>query len=423
MKNCPELAIFAQKCLSLKSSSFLIEATLSYSKDYTGDVPNDSHNIFFKHRSDHPAIPSIFCLSGIFFAHIQRNDLIFCIVSKTASSPALLLELLYRTASIIKDYIGELSERSVRRNHPLIHEVLDEIVDTGVLQDCSTEILKPHIHNNPVVSVVEVSSNARTVSSAAANQSVISSKKRNEVFVDVLERISVNFSSTGSLNYGELSGVVKLRSFVSGCPRLSVVLSNVPRRLENVWFPSFVNTSEFSSRSVINFNPPEGEVSLMRYTLRDSNFRSPFRVFVFVDEQDSHSLDVVLRVRADFSDTISASNVKLVFPVPRFTDSVSFKFDSQFGHSAEYNRSDGTATWILEKINGSYEKSVRVTIVTSKPISPATAKEIGSVGVTYEVPTFASSGISLKSIKSADGTSLQKWVRLVTQSASVEVRI
>ncbi|KAL0211388.1 hypothetical protein P9112_009686 [Eukaryota sp. TZLM1-RC] len=358
-------------------------------KDYTGDVPSTIHNVFFRHYNNNPSVPSIFCLSDIHFAHIQRNDLIFTIASKTSSAPALLLELLYRTATIIKDYIGDLSERAVRTNFALVHEILDEIVDTGVLQDCSTDMLKPHIFNTPVVQQVDTSLlNHKTVSSSAANQSVISSKKRNDVFIDILERISMSFGSNGSLHFGELSGIVKVRSFIQGSPRLSLLLSNVPRRLENIWFPSFVNSSDFKSNSMIKFNSPEGEVSLFRYYLRDSGFRSPFRIFSFIDEQDSHAIDVTLRIRADFPEVNTAKNVVLSLPVPKQTESVSFNFSSPMGHLGEFVRKESKVLWTLEKITGTFEKSVKISLLFQKSITPNTKKQIGPLSVDYEILLF-----------------------------------
>ncbi|KAL0222556.1 hypothetical protein RCL1_002410 [Eukaryota sp. TZLM3-RCL] len=385
-----------------------------------GDVARGIHGVFYRHLNSNPGLPSVFSLSGVNFVYFLRHDVYFVLATKSFSSPAFLMEVLYRSSSLIRDYIGELSERAIRRNFALVYEILDEIVDTGLLQDFSTEVLKPFILNNPQTITVDATT-SKSVSAVAANQSVATAKKRNELFIDVIERIALSFSSNGSLHFAELTGSVKLRSFVNGCPRLAVQFSNVPRRAENLWFPQFVNSSEFSSNSLLNFNTPEGESVLMRYSIKDSNFRSPLRVFVFVDEQDSHRIDVVLRLRADFNENVSAANIKLILPVPAQTIAVSFNFDSQFGHMGEFSKADGAVYWTLEKLTGGFEKSVKLTLTFDHNITPCTRHEIGPVNVDFEIPAYSASGMSLKSVKPSDGTNLQKWVRLVTQSSSVQV--
>lgn len=52
---------------------------------------------------------------------------------------------------IVKDFCGVLSEEAIRKNFILIYELLDEILDFGYPQLLSTEQVKPHIVNEPIV--------------------------------------------------------------------------------------------------------------------------------------------------------------------------------------------------------------------------------------------------------------------------------
>ena len=65
-------------------------------------------------------------------------------------SPAFLLELINRISTVIKDFCGILTEESIRKNFILIYEILDEIIDFGNPQLTSTEVIKPHIVNEPI---------------------------------------------------------------------------------------------------------------------------------------------------------------------------------------------------------------------------------------------------------------------------------
>lgn len=52
---------------------------------------------------------------------------------------------------LLQDYCGSLGEEGVRRNFPLIYELLDELLDYGLPQNTSTEALKAFVINEPTV--------------------------------------------------------------------------------------------------------------------------------------------------------------------------------------------------------------------------------------------------------------------------------
>lgn len=60
-------------------------------------------------------------------------------------------------ATNLQDYCGSLGEEAIRKNFPLIYELLDEVVDYGIPQNTSTEALKTFIQNEPTVVVPPVS--------------------------------------------------------------------------------------------------------------------------------------------------------------------------------------------------------------------------------------------------------------------------
>jgi AP-4 complex subunit mu-1 len=51
----------------------------------------------------------------------------------------------------VQDYCGSVSEEAIRKNFPLIYELLDEAVDYGLPQNTSTEALKTFVMNEPTV--------------------------------------------------------------------------------------------------------------------------------------------------------------------------------------------------------------------------------------------------------------------------------
>lgn len=58
--------------------------------------------------------------------------LLFVATTRANVSPSLIMELLQRIARVTKDYLGILSEESLRRNFVLVYELLDEVIVSTV---------------------------------------------------------------------------------------------------------------------------------------------------------------------------------------------------------------------------------------------------------------------------------------------------
>lgn len=91
----------------------------------------------------------------------------------------------------------------------LVYELLDEMLDFGLAQGTSTEVLKAYVHNEPVPVVSSSSaqqlklsgSSAKTTPSSAVHKPIAvgttrkTKGQKNEIFVDILERLSLTFNS------------------------------------------------------------------------------------------------------------------------------------------------------------------------------------------------------------------------------------
>ena len=194
--------------------------------------------------------PPCFNVDGINYVYVRKNGMYFACTSKYNLSPALALSLLTRLAKVIKDYCGELSEDAIRKNFALIYELLNETLDFGYPQFTSTETLKAYVHNEPVL--VDSARAAQRAAEAASSVGGMMSRmaggrsatsrpsssvnkpislrynhtaNKSEIFVDVLERLTVLFSSSGNLVNAEIDGCIQLKSFLWGNPALSLALN------------------------------------------------------------------------------------------------------------------------------------------------------------------------------------------------------
>lgn len=101
---------------------------------------------------------------------------------------------------------------------------------------------------------------------------------KNEIFLDVVERLNILVSNNGNVLRSEILGTVKMRSSLSGMPELKLGLNdktlfemtgkqsrNKLIELEDIKFHQCVRLNKFDTERLITFIPPDGEFDLMSY--------------------------------------------------------------------------------------------------------------------------------------------------------------
>lgn len=104
--------------------------------------------------------------------------------------------------------------------------------------------------------------------------------KKNEVFLDVVERLNLLVAANGSVLSSEILGAIKMRSFLSGMPELKLGLNDKALleaqgsaagkkgvEMEDIKFHQCVRLTRFESDRTISFIPPDGDFELMSYRL------------------------------------------------------------------------------------------------------------------------------------------------------------
>merc|ERR1719164_79332 len=110
--------------------------------------------------------------------------------------------------------------------------------------------------------------------------------RKNEIFLDVVERLNLLVAANGTLLRSEILGSLKMRSYLSGMPELKLGLNDkllfeaTGRRtggrgmskgkaveMEDIKFHQCVRLARFESDRTISFIPPDGEFELMSYRL------------------------------------------------------------------------------------------------------------------------------------------------------------
>lgn len=155
---------------------------------------------------------------------VPHKDLIFLATSKTNVNCAMAIQFLYHLIFICKAYFnGDVTENDVKKKFSLIYEILDEVMDYGCPQFTDPALLKNYIQeggfNDALLKDLnklrQLTSQATGVTSWRPEGIV---HKKNEIFIDVIEEVNVLFSAKGTVLKADVTGVIKLKSMLSGMP-------------------------------------------------------------------------------------------------------------------------------------------------------------------------------------------------------------
>lgn len=386
--------------------------------------------------------------------------LLFVATTRVNISPSFILELLQRIARVIKDYLGILNEDSLRKNFVLVYELLDEVIDFGYVQTTSTELLKSYVFNEPLVvdaarlsplgPAAMFSQGTKRMPGIAVTKSVVATdsggRRREEIFVDIIEKISVTFSSSGYILTSEIDGTIQMKSYLTGNPEIRLALnedlsigrSHGPASgyrsssssgaviLDDCNFHESVRLDSFDTNRTLSLIPPDGEFPVMNYRMTQP-FKPPFRINALIEEAGSLKAEVILKVSAEFASSITANTIKVQMSLPKYTTRVSFEMEpGAFGQTTDFKEANKRLEWSLKKINGGSEHTLRAKLTFSQESHGNITKECGPVSMTFTIPMYNASQLQVKYLQIGKKTGTHepyRWVRYVTQANSYVARI
>ncbi|GAV73640.1 Adap_comp_sub domain-containing protein/Clat_adaptor_s domain-containing protein [Cephalotus follicularis] len=434
-------------------------------RDYRGEVQKGSAEIFFRKvkfwkEDEQDGAPPVFNVDGVNYFHVKVVGLLFVATTRVNVSPSLVLELLQRIARVIKDYLGVLNEESLRKNFVLVYELLDEVIDFGYVQTTSTEMLKSYVFNEPIVvdatrlqplgPAALFMQGAKRMPGTAVTKSVVANesggRKREEIFVDIIEKISVTFSSSGYILTSEIDGTIQMKSYLTGNPEIRLALNedlNIGKGggsyydyrsssgsgaviLDDCNFHESVRLDSFDADRTLTLVPPDGEFPVMNYRLTQE-FKPPFRINTLIEEAGSLKAEVIFKVYAEFPSSITANTIVVQMPLPKYTTRVTFELQpGAIGQRTDFKETNRRLEWGLKKIVGGSEYTLRAKLTFSQESHGNITKESGPVSMTFTIPMYNASRLQVKYLQIAKKSSTYnpyRWVRYVTQANSYVARI
>ena len=180
---------------------------------------------------------------------------------------------------------------------------------------------------------------------------------KNEIFLDVIERLNILVSASGSVLSSEILGRVRMRSFLSGMPELKLGLNDknlfdIQNRtsrgklidMEDIKFHQCVRLNKFESERNISFIPPDGEFDLMTYRV-DTHVKPLIWADCVVENFTRSKIEYLVKAKTQFKAKSIANNVEIVIPVPPDVDSPVFK--SNVG-TVKYIPDTNCMVWVIK---------------------------------------------------------------------------
>eukprot|EP00798_Chlamydomonas_sp_ICE-L_P015170 gene15170-21242_t len=436
-------------------------------RDFLGNVPRASAEIFFRHCKfwkggpgglGEGEAPPVFAIDGVTYLHMKEGGVSLVATARDNVSASLVLEFLRRISVIIKDYCGVLSEDAVRKNFALIYELLDEVVDYGVPQSTSTEALKTFVLNEPVVvnpgsrPLFSLNKGPTGVFKSVLDTSRTDGNKKDEIFVDVVERMTATFNASGHVASSQVDGAIQVKSYLTGNPPIKIRLNDeliIGRRdnpeikreagnsvfLDDASFHECANLDAFDTERIITLVPPDGEFALMNYRTTHG-FTPPFRVYMTV-EPDPISIDkasITLKIWCEVQPNKAASALEVEIPTPKYVQRVHCDLDDRLPkpgggtpmtQSWDYSEKGHLLKWKFKKIGGGQDFTLRARLTLDRPYVPSLRSEIGPINLRFTIPMHTPSRLALKYLhilKKEKDYNPCRWVRYVTTSNSYTFR-
>jgi len=426
---------------------------------YRDDIPHAAADAFRNEVvacMEAGSAPPVRLLDGFSFLSARVNEVYIIGACRTNLNAVLLLDFLLSFGRLLKCYLGEkFTDNDIRNRFSLVYELLDETMDFGYPQSCSVESLEPHISFGKPRARKELEKKNQphhTARELLATGDVDWRRqgikhKTNEIFLTITEQVSLLMSSDGTVLSAEVSGNIRLKSFLSGMPdcklglndkllltaqrsmtaggegsrSITAISSDMQQVLiEDCAFHRCVRVGRFDSDRSITFIPPDGEFELMKYRI-SQNVRLPVKIVPIVEEIGRNKVLYNIRVAADVSKKRFATGLVIRIPCP--SNTAKTKISVSKGR-AKYDVVHHAIVWRIKRLAGEAEATLSCTAQLST-VTKSTVWSRPPIEADFVVPMVTASGLAVRYLRVVEKStySAEKWVKYSSRAGSYQIRI
>ncbi|KAJ1726570.1 hypothetical protein LPJ61_005097 [Coemansia biformis] len=375
--------------------------------------------------------------------HIQRQELVYLAIVSQEIPPLEVLELLEGVVQALTEYVGHLSELTVKENFTTVYQLLSEMVDSGIVVTTDTAVLRglvpvPNLVNRVIENVSGIGigperrPNVNTSSTPWRARGIRHST--NEFFVDIVERIDAIVGTSGSVVSFDVSGDVSCKSKLTGMPEMIMVL-NRPEIMDDVVFHPCVRRRAWDSERTIGFVPPDGQFKLASFHVAmEASPRSlPLHVRAQASRSEStHTIEITIDAGQCNGRPIEKLGVRVPLPQQAYNIGVQCKTGTHKVTNARPPQVEWTAKSMRHGDRGlrlSIQYHMRGNDVADRGLRaaggtpPAEQQGVAAAFVDFEVAGYSASSIKVDALRLLrESYKPYKGVRYVTRAGSFQVR-
>ncbi|KAI8379454.1 AP-3 complex subunit MU-1 [Radiomyces spectabilis] len=369
-------------------------------------------------------VPPVLETNKYWLLNVLRHDLTWLCPVEREVDPMLVFEFIHRIIDILTDYLGEVSESSIRENFVTVYQLLEEMIDYGYPLTTEPNALKELIMPPTIMNKVMSTVGAATGVAPKLPQSMSNIPWRkagvkyaqNEIYFDIIEEIDATVTATGSVVSCEAHGTVVAQSKLSGMPDLTLSFVN-PRVIDDVSFHPCVRYRKWESEKVLSFVPPDGRFKLMSYRAALSPYQAmPLQVKPqFLPSKNGGKFDISVHPRT--SDGKPVEHITITIPMPRSTTSVTATCNiGQY----MYDPVSKTIKWDISKL----QQRERAPMLSGTFNSSESNPEVGiTIGADFQITMYAVSGLKIDTLRLFhEGYKPYKGVRSLTKAGQFHIR-
>ena len=387
-----------------------------------------------------------------------NSDVAVVAVTSSNANCMMILQFLVGLVGLGQSYCdGKFHEEIVKGNFVLILELLDDTLDHGYPQLTDPALAKAFIYQKSKSSFLdklggssgerekrkkELQAQASTmqVTGAVGWRKDGSVKyKKNEVYLDVTESVSVLMSSNGDVLSADVNGRITMRSCLSGMPEVKLGLvvnsggASVPadhahdsnqtagRSVKGVTFHPCVNLGRYNESQILSFVPPDGEFELAKYRVTEG-IHLPFKATTLMTEQGRTRIDVTVKIRSEYASNVSTARCVVLIPVPMQTARAKFQLSAG---KAVYDPQRNALVWKIKKFAGAAEHTLVATVELISTAKERSGTNRAPMSLHFQLPNLCVSGAQVSQLQvwEKSGYTVDKWVRWNTRSGVYEIRM
>lgn len=230
---------------------------------------------------------------------VSHGGLLLCCSSSKDAPPQVVIDFLRRLVDVFEDFLGSpLISTKIEENYEVIAQLLTEMCDGGIISSTEGNALREQVEvsskigqlfaqvglpsSSPAVGPTNLAATLKAASSAANGPAIPWRKANvrhtsNELYVDLVESLSVIYAPSGRPISGKAKGSILFTAKISGVPDLLLTLSapggtstspaaGLSRIMQLPSFHPCVRLNRWrDSPGELSFVPPDGKFMLAGY--------------------------------------------------------------------------------------------------------------------------------------------------------------